>query len=102
MTTTSNGRFPHTVVNDHPAMFCQDGWSPCADLEPLPWRHGSRQPMMRSKLAQAIRGATLQDRRAVGNPNALSVKIHVTHSRVARSLLRPRACKKGTMEHTQF
>src|ERR1035438_6292198 len=102
MATTCTRHFAHAVVDNQPAMFRQDGGSSSTDLEPLPRRHGSRQSVMRSKLAQAIRGAALQGRRAVGNPDTLPVKIHLTLSRLARGLLRLRTRKKGTMEHTQF
>lgn len=36
----------HAVVDDQPAMTCEDGRSATADLQHLPGRHGSREPVM--------------------------------------------------------
>jgi hypothetical protein len=41
--------FAHAVINDQPAVPGQDGRSAAADFEPLPGRHGSRQPVMRGE-----------------------------------------------------
>jgi len=60
MSTTINRQFAHAVVNNEPAMSSENGWRTCANLESLPRRHWSCQPVMRSKLRKAIRARLFQ------------------------------------------
>ena len=76
--------FAHAVVNDQPAVPGQDGRSAAADFEPLPGRHRSRQPVMRGKPAEAIWFTAFQGQRAVGNPDAFPIEIHLDGTRGGR------------------
>jgi hypothetical protein len=55
---------------------------------------------MRGKLTQAVWFTAFQDRRAIGNPDALPIEINLTGSRMASGLLWTSARKKRTVEHT--
>ena len=94
--------FADAVVNNQPAVPGQDGRSATADFEPLPGRHRSRQPMMRDEPAEAIRFARLQGHRAVGNPDAFPIEIHVTGRGVAGGFLRTSAGEKRPVKHGQL
>src|ERR1035438_8239706 len=91
--------FAHAVVDDQPAVPGEYGRSAAADFEPLPGRHWSCQPVMRSKLAEARWFAVLQGHPAVGNPDALPFEIHVANRGPAGGFLRARAREKRPGEH---
>src|ERR1035437_9498309 len=91
-----------TVIDNQPTVPGQDGRSAAADFKPLPGRHRSRQPVMRSESAEPIDPLVWHRGLAVGNPDALPIEIHVTGSGVAGSLLRSRAGKKRSVEHAQL
>src|ERR1039458_1477096 len=91
--------FAHSVVNDQPAVLGQNGRSSGANLEPLPGRDWGRQSVMRGKPTEAIWFMVFQDRRTIGNPDALPIKVHFTGRRVASCFLRSSARKEWTMEH---
>src|ERR1039458_3803301 len=95
-------RFAYTVVNDQPAVFGQDGRSTCADFEPLPWRHRSRQTVMRCEPAQTLRFRAIQRGRTIGNPDALVIEIHFTGLTMASSFFWTSAGKERTVEHAQL
>jgi hypothetical protein len=57
---------------------------------------------MRGKSSQAIWFTAFQDRRTIGDPDALSIKINLTGGRMASGLLWTSARKKRTVEHTEF
>ena len=58
--------------------------------------------MMRGELAEAIRFTSLQGHRAVGNPDAFPIEIHLAGRGVAGGFLRASAGKKRPVEHGQF
>jgi hypothetical protein len=57
---------------------------------------------MRGKPAQAIWFTAFQDRRAIGDPDALPIEIHLTGGWLASGLLWTSARKERTVEHSQF
>ena len=57
---------------------------------------------MAGKVAQVWRFTFLQDHRAVGNPDAFPIEIHITGRGVAGGFLRTGAGKKRPVEHGQF
>ena len=94
--------FAHPVVNDQPAVPGHDGRRASTDFEPLPGRHGSRQPVVTGKLAEVIWFTALQGHGAVRNPDAFPVEIHLTGSGVAGGFLGTGAGKERPVEHGQF
>jgi hypothetical protein len=57
---------------------------------------------MRGKPAQAIWIMVFQDRRTIGNPDALPIEINLTGRWMTSGLLWASARKERTMEHAYF
>ncbi len=97
--TLKSHDFPR--INDQPTVTAHHGWSSTSNFQPFPRCHRGGQPVMRAKVTEVIRLAGLYSRRAVGNPNALSKKIHRALGRVARRFLRTSSGKEGSVQDGQ-
>jgi hypothetical protein len=57
---------------------------------------------MKGELAQTMWFTAFQRRRAIGNPDALPIAVHLAGLTMASGLLWTSAGKERTVEHTQF
>ncbi|MGB8660129.1 MAG: hypothetical protein WCD34_06885 [Candidatus Acidiferrum sp.] len=78
------------------------GRSAAANFEQLPWRHRSREAVMRRKLTQAIWSTTFDDQPAVGNPDAFPVEIYFAGSRVTRVFFWTSSGEERPVENCHF
>src|ERR1700677_3975029 len=80
----------------------QDGRSACANFQPCPRSNGRGQSVMRIKQAKVLWFGNLRRHRAVGNPDAFMVEVHLARPTMAGGLLGTSAGEKGPMEKSHL